>query len=226
MTTPVIMDIAAAAVLLVFVVLGAREGLFRSLAGLVIIVMALVGAAMISATFATPMAKLVTPLVAERITQRVDEAITAHSPSPDTPGEVDELLDILGLDQDVRESIGRRAEERVRTTGAGVVSAVVESLARSIIYGILYIVSFLALLLVLHVLARAMDLVTKLPGIHSLNAMGGGALGLVKGALVLFLAIWVLRRLGVSFETEAVAQTRILQLFASHTPLSMLSLFQ
>ena len=71
-----------------------------------------------------------------------------------------------------------------------------------------------------------MDLLAKLPGLSSLNALGGAALGLVKGALVLFLAIWAARRLGVSFETEEVAQTYILQFFATHTPLSMLSLLQ
>ena len=58
------------------------------------------------------------------------------------------------------------------------------------------------------------------------NALGGAALGLVKGVLVLFLAIWAARRLGISFETEEVAQTYILQFFAAHTPLSMLSLLQ
>ena len=44
--------------------------------------------------------------------------------------------------------------------------------------------------------------------------------------LALFLAIWVLRRLGVAFETDNVSQTYILQFFATHTPLSALSLLQ
>ena len=48
-------------------------------------------------------------------------------------------------------------------------------------------------------------------------------MGLVEGALVLFLAIWVLRRLGVSFDTETVVQTHILQFFTTNTPLSVLS---
>ena len=84
----------------------------------------------------------------------------------------------------------------------------------------------LGLWLLLHVLAAAMDLLAKLPGLSFLNALGGAALGLVKGALVLFLAIWAARRLGVSFETEEVARTYILQFFATHTPLSVLSLLQ
>ena len=45
-------------------------------------------------------------------------------------------------------------------------------------------------------------------------------------ALVLFLVIWVLRRFGVSFETDTVSATHILRFFATHTPLSALSLLQ
>ena len=67
MTTPVIIDIVVAVVLVGFVVYGGSRGLFRALAGLVAVVVALVGAAMIAATFAPQAAKLVTPLIAKQI---------------------------------------------------------------------------------------------------------------------------------------------------------------
>lgn len=229
MSAPVIMDIAAAAVLLLFLILGARAGLIRSLAGLVIVVVALVGAGMIAATFADPAAKLAAPMIEKAVTQKVEKAITAETGMLDTERadpEIGELLSMLGLDEEVKENITNRAEQTIRDTGASVISAVVESLCRSVIYGLLYILSFLGLWLLLHVLAKAMDLLARLPGLSTLNALGGAALGLVKGVLVLFLAIWAARRLGVSFETEEVAQTYILQFFATHTPLSMLSLLQ
>lgn len=229
MSAPVIMDIAAAAVLLLFLVLGARAGLIRSLAGLVIVVVALVGAGMIAATFADPAAKLAAPMIEKAMTQKVEEAITAETGMLDTERvdpEIGEVLSMLSLDEEVKEGITNRAEQTIRDTGASVISAVVEGLCRSVIYGLLYIFAFLGLWLLLHVLAKAMDLLARLPGLSSLNALGGAALGLVKGALVLFLAIWAARRLGVSFETEEVAQTYILQFFAAHTPLSMLSLLQ
>ena len=229
MSAPVIMDIAAAAVLLLFLILGARAGLIRSLAGLVIVVVALVGAGMIAATFADPAAKLAAPMIEKAVTQKVEEAITAETGMLDTERadpEIGELLSMLSLDEEVKEGITNRAEQTIRDTGASVISAVVEGLCRSVIYGLLYILSFLGLWLLLHVLAKAMDLLARLPGLSTLNALGGAALGLVKGVLVLFLAIWAARRLGISFETEEVAQTYILQFFATHTPLSMLSLLQ
>lgn len=229
MTAPVIMDIAAAAVLLLFLILGARAGLVRTLAGLLIVVVALVGAGMIAATFTDPATRLVAPMIEKAVTQKVEEAITAETGRLNVERvdpEIGELLSMLHLDEDVRESIADRAEQTVRDSGASVISAVVESLCRTAIYGLLYILAFLGLWLLLHVLATAMDLLAKLPGLSFLNALGGAALGLVKGALVLFLAIWAARRLGVSFETEEVARTYILQFFATHTPLSVLSLLQ
>ena len=56
MTTPVIIDIIVAAVLLGFTAYGARRGLLQTMAGLVIVVVALVGAGIIAATFSGPTA--------------------------------------------------------------------------------------------------------------------------------------------------------------------------
>ncbi len=228
MTTAVIIDAIVVVVLLAFAIRGARQGLVRALAGLVMVIVALVGAGMIAATFSGPAAKLAAPVIQKHITSRVEEAMavqTGTTPEEEAGEEtrVEDLLALLGLDEDVRGSLAEQAEERVRDTGASIVSAVVESVVGSIAYGVLFILSFLLLLLMLHVLVGAMDLVMKLPLLHGLNSLGGGALGLVEGALVLFLAIWAARRLGISFETEALAEAHILRIFTTNTPLSLLS---
>lgn len=227
MTTAVIIDAIVVVVLLVFTIRGARQGLVRALAGLVMVIVALVGAGMIAATFSGPAAKLVAPVIQKHITSRVEEAITVQTGAAlEEAGEetqMEGLLALLGLDEDVRNSLAEQAEERVRETGASIVSAVVESLVGSIAYGVLFILAFLALLLLLHVLVGAMDLVMKLPLLHGLNSLGGGVLGLAEGALVLFLAVWAARRLGISFETETLAEAHILRIFTTNTPLSLLS---
>lgn len=233
MTTPVIIDFIVAAVLLGFTACGAKRGLLRTLAGLVIVIAALVGAGMIAATVSGPLAKLAAPVIEKQIETRVDSAIADQADRVQMPeadlGEdfqIEDLLALLGLDREVRDSLADQARETVRDTGVSIAAAVVESLAQSFIYGTLYILSFLALLVLLHVLLRAMDLVFKLPGLHGLNALGGALAGLIEGALLIFLAVWVLRRLGVSFETEALAEAHILHIFTTNTPLSVLSFLQ
>ena len=235
MTTPVIIDIVVAAVLLGFAVYGGKRGLFRALSGLLAVVVALVGAGIIAATFTTPVTKVVTPLIAGHIEEKVENAMAVQSagsgvqmPEADTedPSAIQDLLAILGLDDEVRSRLAEEVQEKVRDTGASIAAAVVESMARSFIYGTLYILSFAVLLLLMKVLIGAMDLVLKLPLLRGLNTLGGAAVGLVEGALLLFLAVWVLRRLGVSFESEALAEAHILRIFTANTPLSVLSHLQ
>lgn len=228
MTTAVIIDAIVVVVLLAFAIRGARQGLVRALAGLIMVIVALVGAGMIAATFSGPAARLAAPVIQKHITGRVEEAMAVQTgtvPEEEAGEEtrVEDLLALLGLDEDVRGSLAEQAEEHIRDTGASIVSAVVESMVGSVAYGVLFILSFLLLLLLLHVLVGAMDLVMKLPLLHGLNSLGGGALGLVEGVLVLFLAVWAARRLGVSFETEALAEAHILRIFTTNTPLSLLS---
>lgn len=232
------MDMIVAAVLVTFTIFGARRGLFRALAGLVAVIVALVGAGIIANTLAAPAAKLVTPLIQTHIEEKVGEAVTEQSgQAPQVDGvptdsmaeiggdalSIEDLLNLLGLDQDVRDSLAQQAQEKVQDTGVSIAMAVVESVAQSMIYGILYIVSFTLLLWGLKILIRATDLVLKLPGLHLANSLGGGAIGLIEAGLLVFLVIWVARRLGVSFETDAVAATHLLRFFTTNTPLSALS---
>ena len=230
MTVPVIIDAVVVLILVGFTVIGARRGLLQTLTGLVIVVVALVGAGMIATTFSSPAAKLAAPLIEKQIEKKIDAAMVESGPAESTSGaedsQLEEILSLLGLDTEVRNSLAEKAQDTVRDTGVSVAAAVVTSIAQSIIYGVLYILSFVALTVLLHVLFKAMGLLTKLPGIHSLNALGGGLLGLIEGALLLFLAVWAARRLGVSFEAEPFASAHILAVFTTHTPLSVLTFFK
>lgn len=233
MTTPVIIDAIAAAVLLGFAIWGAQRGLFRSLTGLLSVIVALVGAGLIAGALAAPAARLAGPLVEEHIRGQVDEAMEVQSSQqvemPELEMEeddgfaIEDLLALMGLDEDVRESLLGDIQEKAVDTGVSVATAIVESVVQSLLYGVLFLLSFLALMLLLKLAVGAMDLVLKLPGLHLLNSLGGAVIGLAEGALLAFLAIWIARRLGVSFETETVAQTHILYFFTTNTPLSALS---
>lgn len=234
MTTPVIIDAVAVAILAFFVLWGAHQGLLRSLAGLLTIVVALVGAGLIAGALADSAARLAGPLVEERIRTQVNEAITAQSsqkvemPELDVEGGdeefgIQDLLALMGLDQDVRDSLTEEIQEKAVDAGTTIATAVVESVVRSVLYGVVFLLSFLALTVLLKLAIGALDLVAKLPGLHLLNTLGGAAAGLVQGVVLAFLAIWIARRLGISFETETVAQTHILHFFTTNTPLSALS---
>lgn len=263
MQTAVIIDCIVAAVLLGFLIYGAWRGLFRAVAGLLMVILALTGA-MFAARELTPIAtNLLRPVIENTVTQRVDDAMNgsvssqelgetvapmqpeigspssgALSPSgsvaaPDSSGalvdsgaqtrlQAGELLKLMGWDDTLTQSLSDRAEEKVRDTGVSLSMAVVDSVMESFVYMILFVLSFAALSLLLHLVARVLDIAMKLPGVHLLNGLGGALVGLIQGVLLIFLAIWLLRCLRVSFDTEVVAQTRLLSFFTSHSPLDLL----
>lgn len=235
MTTPAIMDAIVVIILVVAVCYGAKRGLLESLAGLVIVIMALAGAGIAAGTFADPITEFVTPVIEERVSEKVEAAIKEQSGDEEWDlfaednsdlSQIGVLLELLGLDEEVRESLAERAETMVRDTGETVITAVVKSLVRTVIHGILFVSGFILLLLLLKVLVGAMGLVLKLPGLRGLNALGGALFGLIEGALLLFLAVWIARRLGVSFETAPLSEAHILEIFTTNTPLGLLSFLQ
>ena len=235
MKTPVIMDAIVVIVLMVTVIYGAKRGLLQSLAGLVIVALALAGAGIAAGTFTEPIAEFVTPIVETKVTEKIETAIeeqlgevewSLFEENGADSNQIGMLLELLGLDREVREALTERAEAVVWDTGATVASAVVQSVVRTVIHGVLFVLVFLLLLILLKVLFGAMNLVLKLPGLRGLNALGGAAIGLVEGVLLLFLAIWVARRLGVSFDTAPLSEAHILQVFTTNTPLGLLSFLQ
>ena len=223
MTTPVIIDAIAVAVLAGFAVWGAWKGLLRTLAGLLVLALSLAGAGIVASALSVPAAKLVAPVIEKRIESRLDEAIqerySGGIPEEDrlsVPG----MLEMLGIDESRWDALTFRAGDVVRNTGVQLMAAVIESVAQSMLYGVLYMLSFLLLSVALHLLVRMLDAVLRLPVLHGLNAFAGGMIGLAEGALLLFLTVWVLRLLGVSFDGEERSQ--IFRFFTTYTPLDAL----
>ena len=115
MTAPVIIDFIAAGVLVLSALLGAKRGLFRTLSGLVMILLALVGANLIAGALSAPAARVLAPAVERRIEARVDEAVRDRDSLHESGGsDLDAVLDALGLDSKLRSSLAESAQEMIR----------------------------------------------------------------------------------------------------------------
>ena len=225
MMTAVIIDALVVIILVLFLVCGTNRGLLRSLAGLLVLILALVGAGMVAARFSEPVTKFAAPLVEQKIVEKVRAELAEHEVEITLPeaSSLGDLMNRLGLDEAAWKPLAERVQKNVAETGTEIVEAVAESLVHSAVYGILFLLTFLILLILLKILLKALDLVTMLPVIHGINALGGGILGLIEGALVLFLAVWIARKFGVSFESELFEGAHILRIFTANTPLGVLS---
>ena len=242
-TTAIILDVLTAAALIAFTVMGAHRGFFRTVAGLLAVILALVGAQLFTDWAAPHVSGVLQPAIERRVEKKVDAALGGDTITPQEPqigasrpdsetqdqkeaeeeSEIQRLLRAIGVDEQLFQRLGESAREKVRDTGVTVATAVVQSVAESVIRALLFLLSFAVFLLLLKLLAKVLDLALKLPVLRSMNGLAGAAVGLVEGALAVFLAVWLLRRFGVSFETPAVEGTYLLSFFAKHTPLSALA---
>lgn len=216
----IFVDIFMAACLLLALVLGVRQGFLQSLARVAIIIVALLGAAWLAEHLANPAAKWLEPMLTEKIQQQMDgQAAAADDPSLAAAG----LLETFGFSGEALDKLVESATEKAQEVGQTLLSAVVSTVLRSVAYAVVYLVSFLLLLLLLRLLLVPLHLFTKLPVVHGINAVMGGALGLVKGALLLFFAVWLLRRFQIWITPELISQTYILRFFAEHSPMELIT---
>ena len=211
-----IADIAIALVLVLAVVLGARKGLVKSLAGVVTLAVALVGAAFIADAMAEPVAQWMRPLLEQRIEEKLTEVDTTDAEA---------MLSAFHFDNGELQKMVDDVLQRVQETGASLVSAVTDSVTHAVSYAAVYLVAFLALLLVGWLMLQSLNLVVQMPGLKTLNAIGGGALGLVWGVLLVFLIVWLMLRFDWVLTAEMVENSYLLQFFATNSPLSLLALF-
>ena len=219
------------------VVWGAKRGLFKSLVGLAVLVLALVVAANVATVVTdTLIEKRIRPATVEAIEQRVDEMMAENIDSISPLAEMEQvveaipndfirekalsLLDTLGLSAE--ETVGYSARETLVEMGTQVADTVIDTVVRSLLYSLCYLVCFLLVSLALRLLAKLLNLTFKLPGLHGLNAFGGGVLGLAEGWLLTTLALWLLPAFTDHISEELLQETILARFLFSHSFFSSL----
>ena len=209
-----IADIVIAAALVASVIVGACKGLVKSLAGVVIVVGAFIGASFVANAFAEPVAQWLGPVIEENIMEKLNTQESA---------DVQSMLESLHFSGESLQQMVDEVLTTVQETGADLLTAVTDSVAHSVAYAGVYLAAFLALLVVLWLLMKPVHLLVKLPLLRTANAVGGGALGLVWGALLVFLAVWLLQRFDLLLTPDMVEDSALLHFFANNSPLSLLT---
>lgn len=88
--------------------------------------------------------------------------------------------------------------------------------AEVVVHAVLFLLAFVLILILWHILARVLNLISKLPVLKTMNKLGGFVFGVLQGLLVVFLCIWVLRLLMTACVVtipEAVIEESILLKF-------------
>ena len=204
-------DAVFALVLILSVVFGAKRGLFRSFMALAAIVLALIGASLLTDALTEPVTDMLMPRLEKSVEEWFDtESQTPQGDVPQIEGEAPAESNASGetpngdAAQDAENVWQDDSPLAVTGLGSGVRTLV-------------FVLCFLVLTLLLRLVTGGIDKVLDLPVLNALNTIGGGALGLIEGALLLFLVCDVAPKLGVKAFADYEG-TYLLSFFMSHTP--------
>ncbi len=207
-------DIIILGVLVLCTVIGAYRGLLQSLAGVIIVVAAFFGASLVADALAPSVAEWIGPMMEESIHEKLLQSSTS---------DVGSMLEKFHFSGTNLQKMAEEIMDKAAQTGMSLLNAVTESVAQSVAYALVYFISFVLFLIVLWLAMKPLQLMTRLPGLHMLNCIGGGALGLVWGALLTFLAVWLMLRFDWLLTQEMLASSPVLKFFAENSPISLLT---
>ncbi len=217
-TAGLIADIAAVVFLLIFVIAKAKKGLYRSLAPMAVVLVAIFCAIFLSGAVTEPIAEWLAPQLEEKISSKLDLGVLDQVDLKSVPLEsilpksIYNLLKTLKLDQTIQEWEAEKSEEPAQET---------EPLSKRVAAGLVnkgvriasFLVVFLLAFLVLTLIRKILEAATELPGIRFINGLAGGVLGLIEGAVFLFILLWILKLISVPGLDGIVSQSHFLKYF-------------
>lgn len=204
-----VVDVFLLLILLVCILSGYRKGLLVSLCSLLILAISGLGAAAAQQAMSPKLAQRLQPELSSYIEERLEEAFSNSTSDAledtDQTGiaiggqtaTVEDLIGLLnGLGLDVQEAAQntaeRAAEPVIASVSDGIAGVLAEPLAGVLVFG----AAFLLLWLLLRGFSLALNLVDRLPVVHTLNHTGGALVGGITGAILLTLLIRILVQSG------------------------------
>ena len=174
-------DLLCATILLLFLVVGAIRGMFRTLSGLLTWLLSLWGAKLIADRCAPLLVDWLTPKLLPTVSEKLAQAMNDGAAS-------DSLSGLLGMIPGVQNVLGQAGD----SLAAALAPAVARQVALAVGWLLLFAAGFIVFKLVCRLLIWLLDLLDEVPGLHFLNHLGGAVLGALKGGLLIAVVVSIL----------------------------------
>lgn len=174
-------DLLCATILLLFLVVGAIRGMFRTLSGLLTWLLSLWGAKLIADRCAPLLVDWLTPKLLPTVSEKLAQAMSDGTAS-------DSLSGLLGVIPGVQSLLSQAGD----SLAAALAPAVARQVALAVGWLLLFAAGFIVFKLVCRLLIWLLDLLDEVPGLHFLNHLGGAALGVLKGGLLIAVVVSIL----------------------------------
>ena len=213
-----IIDLVLAAALIGFTIFGAARGLYRSLAGLLVLVLAIAGAGWLTETCAAGVEDVLRPPLTRRMESIVSDAMLEETAKIEDIADTEPILMVeqflrrFGWEGDLGETLRESTENALTDVEKALASALVESVLPVVVSAALKTVFFVVLLIVLRLISRLLQpIIEHLPVVRQFNRLLGGGAGLIQGVVVIYVAFWLMERLGLA--GDVLAKSYLLSLF-------------
>lgn len=220
-------DLIILVILAVFVLLGVKRGFVLSLCGMLAVLVALGGAAFGAKALAPQVSAALEPRFAVAIEEKLNEEIASSVENGREDFEENTLTGLLGflssmgLYEELADAVEDAIESGMTTVAAQTAASAAAALAEAVAYPLLFLVFFFLIMIAWTLASHLLDLAFRFPVLNGLNRLGGAVFGLVKGILVVFLLIWLMRRFALLPLQEELDQTTLLRFFANTNPLEL-----
>ena len=174
-------DLLCAAILLLFLVVGAIRGMLRTLSGLLTWLLSLWGAKLIADRCAPLLVDWLTPKLLPTVSEKLAQAMNDGASS-------DSLSGLLGMIPGVQSLLGQAGD----SLAAALAPAVARQVALVVGWLLLFAAGFIVFKLVCRLLIWLLDLLDEVPGLHFLHHLGGAVLGALKGGLLIAVVVSIL----------------------------------
>ncbi len=121
-----------------------------------------------------------------------DQALASSNVTTLTETGIAEILNKVSLPAPLNTLLQNNLQNQVFGAAADVGTYVSQTIIGAILNVICFIVCFLVLMLVIHFVINFLKVVFKFPVLKQLNSVAGGAFGLIRGALLCFVAFALL----------------------------------
>ena len=212
-------DILIAGGLLLGLILGAKRGFVKTVANVVVLIVALAGSLIIANVFTETVTEALEPRVEERVLEKYQAEASLSNPVT----AVDELLAKYHIESAGAKKLAHKLVMKSLEHEENVVTAVVSSMLGTVVHAALLVLGFIALTIILRLVVKALDIVSKLPVIHQANGLLGGLIGLLEAVIVIYVAVWACRRFGWFITEEDIEQSMLLHIFANGNPLELVA---
>lgn len=203
-----VFDIIIVALLALFAWRGASKGLILSLCGLLAVFVAFFAAQFVSEQFCVPVGNIIRPVITQSFSELMPDAQPATAePEPESSpaGFSYTLDDVLAAVQEegLFKGFSSFLEEGVQNNAVedsgrlSPMDALAGYLSRGIARALLFAIVYFGVLLAWFLLSHAMDIAFKLPILAEVNLAGGLLVGLVKGALLSIVLVWLGQLAGI-----------------------------